>query len=684
MSSIKGSPGPQSFQPLHPLTDAEIEAQAIRERESSRRAAERILTQEAEERRLMEERILAMKNSSAHSSSNTNVPMPAAPSLAQPIPPFAASSPGGGPVTPSGSPRTKDKDGWWEVAKQRLTPTKEPALTPAQQVIQEAKGKEKESKKKSKDKDRGDANGKTKPPVSSSDGAHLNLNNLPTSRAPLTSPLGSKNTAFSHAPPSPGGEYTPMASTVATSAPGPKEAPPLYAKFDPTGRLDVPETLLAITRRFEKLERWTVGHVRALEDRVGDVEKWLVDKEEARVKAEEETQKFKADEVEARRREHDQLQQALRQAPAEVSKRDLDDVNAQVAHVKDGLSELKGIMRDLQHEQLSLVKASASSSSAPTAAPIKPQITGGLPTTNSRTKLPYPTGDYTASAEMFSPPSSPPPRVLSPTVSSATTTTVPHPSSYGFSPAATANVITSPSLHSSSSYSILPVPQHSSSTRPISTSPTPTLRKRYTVALGGPLTSPLEQLAQDFDAASRTMENHNHLHGDTEHSPHSYHTAVFSSDSPPHHPQNLGHLKDDTIGGTPINLSRLGSMSPQQDSPGIGASNTSNSRIRAQSSYGAPAGWNAASRLQSTTPPLRPRRKSGGSTAERPAEVLNRNTANTLGGNGKFVDPLIIRKKEKEGGYAASGLGGAGTRATGPVRGKTVGELAAFFDGGDK
>lgn len=38
-------------------------------------------------------------------------------------------------------------------------------------------------------------------------------------------------------------------------------------------------TLLNIARRFEKLERWTVGHVRALEERMGDVEQWLVDKE---------------------------------------------------------------------------------------------------------------------------------------------------------------------------------------------------------------------------------------------------------------------------------------------------------------------------------------------------------------------------------------------------------------------
>ena len=31
-------------------------------------------------------------------------------------------------------------------------------------------------------------------------------------------------------------------------------------------------TILVIARRFEKLEKWTVGHVHALEERMSDVE----------------------------------------------------------------------------------------------------------------------------------------------------------------------------------------------------------------------------------------------------------------------------------------------------------------------------------------------------------------------------------------------------------------------------
>jgi hypothetical protein len=50
-------------------------------------------------------------------------------------------------------------------------------------------------------------------------------------------------------------------------------------QFTDQGSLDVPGTLLVIARRFEKLEKRTVGHVCALEDRMGDVERWLVEKE---------------------------------------------------------------------------------------------------------------------------------------------------------------------------------------------------------------------------------------------------------------------------------------------------------------------------------------------------------------------------------------------------------------------
>ncbi|CAE6535062.1 unnamed protein product [Rhizoctonia solani] len=68
------------------------------------------------------------------------------------------------------------------------------------------------------------------------------------------------------------------ATTITTTTTS-DDAPPLYAQFTPAGALDVPLTLLTVARRFEKLEKWTVGHVRALEERMKDVERYLVDRE---------------------------------------------------------------------------------------------------------------------------------------------------------------------------------------------------------------------------------------------------------------------------------------------------------------------------------------------------------------------------------------------------------------------
>jgi hypothetical protein len=108
-------------------TDEELEREAERDRERSRREAERILTQEAEERRLMEEKVLAMLNITA------TTPKHVSPARSQSMPPIENPSP-----TPS--QRDSAVSSWWNAAKNRLTPTKEP-LTAAQQVIQETKEK---------------------------------------------------------------------------------------------------------------------------------------------------------------------------------------------------------------------------------------------------------------------------------------------------------------------------------------------------------------------------------------------------------------------------------------------------------------------------------------------------------------------------------------------------------------
>src|ERR1700761_2198472 len=110
-------------------SDAELEAEASREREHSRREAERILTQEAEERRKVEERIRGLLSAKATTNPIQGV-SPTTRAASLPAPPSPLSM---GAV--SSSP--KEGGGWWANAKARLTPTKE-SLTPAQQIMQEA------------------------------------------------------------------------------------------------------------------------------------------------------------------------------------------------------------------------------------------------------------------------------------------------------------------------------------------------------------------------------------------------------------------------------------------------------------------------------------------------------------------------------------------------------------------
>ena len=127
-------PNPPSHHPG--LSAAEIESEAERERDRTRREAERILTAEAEERKRVEERVLAL----LHKANATNT-LPPPPARSQTLPP----SP-----TPS---QKEGLGGWWQAAKNKLTPTKEP-LTPAQQVIQEAKSREKEERKRAKEREK--------------------------------------------------------------------------------------------------------------------------------------------------------------------------------------------------------------------------------------------------------------------------------------------------------------------------------------------------------------------------------------------------------------------------------------------------------------------------------------------------------------------------------------------------
>ena len=175
----------------------------------------------------MEEKILAMR-SNARTNFQTSLPLPGV---------------GDNTIT-ANSPGKEDRSGWWKAAKEKLGPSRE--LTPAQQIIQDTKVKDKDTKKSNKGKEP-----KT-PTKKMSDPSILHLD-IPRDRQDSTSPTREYGSRLTSA-------HNGGASQSAKDG----ENPPLYAKFTPLGTLDVPETLLTLARRFEKLECWTVGHVRAL------------------------------------------------------------------------------------------------------------------------------------------------------------------------------------------------------------------------------------------------------------------------------------------------------------------------------------------------------------------------------------------------------------------------------------
>ncbi|KXN92766.1 hypothetical protein AN958_03404 [Leucoagaricus sp. SymC.cos] len=523
-------------------TDEELEAEAQRERDRSRREAEAILTKEAEQRRLVEERVLAMMD-------NTKS-LPPPPSRTS-GPAMSSSNP------PSPSPSTKEKEGgggglsWWTAAKNRLTPTKDKeSLTPAQQVIQDAKAREKEQKRSI-----GKGKEKATPsewPASSqakfSDPSFNNLNLPPVSpqgRPAPGSPVSPTPSRPNLSNMVPNLTPSPMRSVDNLSVSPSREAPPLYAQFNEQGTLDIAGTLITIAKRFEKLEKWTVGHVRALEERMNDVERWLVDKE--------------------KEREVKEKQQATPAPSGTAPATNNTEINTELGEIRDEVSELQGRVTELGREMAKIAIAPPNLSSGPsrqsptvissasptnsliatqyhhhspsssismsaaatpghsrlhsttaresTSPPMASLSTPGGGSKNSGTRFPYPTGDYTSlnhhhpqshDSASFSPPSSPPSsnsksRSMSITglpTTSTNSNNAPLASSITRAVSPTSSLTnlnlnlnpphrgTSPSSLSSN----LPPPkQPQQQKRQTSVSPTP--RKRYTVALGEPLRS---------------------------------------------------------------------------------------------------------------------------------------------------------------------------------------------------
>ncbi|KAJ7781132.1 hypothetical protein B0H16DRAFT_1497177 [Mycena metata] len=605
-------------------TDAELEAEAERERDRSRREAERILTREAEDRRLVEERVLAMMESTKS--------LPPPPSRSQSLDP------------PSPSSSQKEGGGWWAAAKNRLTPTKE--LTPAQQVIQETKAREKEKKgSKGKEKEKEwPANAETKytnPTLASL---------VPPQRRPgpnQSSPTTPSPTPTRHHFPAnmpPNLTPSPMRQdTMSTSSPRDreKEVPPLYAHFDETtGTLDVHVTLLTIAKRFEKLEKWTVGHVRALEERMGDVERWLVDKENEKEQSLHELQN---------KEEGGEALMELREGLQELQSR-VSSLGREMAKLAVAPTNLSQSTQARYPAEVAAGPLTPSSSFAvPSASPrpvsgytaresTSPPMASSASTTGS-TRLPYPTGDYASppdskiiSQDVFT---------ASPTIESRTVSGLPG-TGVGLGINLAGSGSSASTSYSNASFSPpssissglptkgndLPLPNASPRFGGRgSVSPTP--RKRYTVALGGSVES------------------------DSESGP-ELGTAMFSSSE-----------EGEDFGGDTIGKSAAAKLSQSKQS--TPSSTGKEPRMRAQSAYG-------LSSILQASPNTRP------PSGSRPAPLAHgRSRSIDRFGSGNFVDPLVLRKQTG---------GPPNTRGREPTKtgsGKVpIGQLVAFFDGDRK
>lgn len=607
-------------------SDAELEAEAERERERSRREAERILTQEAEERRLVEDRVLAMLQNQRAS------PVPS-PSRSQSLP------------TPP-SPSTSSKEGgsnWWAAAKNKLTPTKE-SLTPAQQLVKETKAREKEEKAKEKERRKS----QDWPSNSQTKYADPSFRNLVHPTTPLQPPR-----PLSAAPSTPPSlAASPMRTSEGRDSPH-KEAPPLYAQFDSQGALDVQGTLLVIAKRFEKLERWTVGHVRALEERMGDVEKWLVDKEKEREEKEASSTSAPADHPEPRAEPDSAELSELREELAEVQGR-IGELGREIAKLATAPANLSSVAS--RNSTSSMARAPSASSSYAVRhlqTPSRGRESTSPPVSGqsaSRTRLPYPTGDYASppdsgllSQGIFSPASSPP-ASLSSNTRAQTVTISGLPMSAEIQNTSTTGLPRSTSpmdLTNSPGADPLPAPRMPAA-RSSSVSPTP--RKRYTVALGEPVVS-----RSDAERPSTPAQQTG--------------TAYFSSavvDTPTSTDEEEEEEDDHGFHDETIGKSARFSLNSKLKG---GSPSPSNPRLRAQSTYG-------LSSIAAASPntPLHSRMRSRSTDMRFGLGI-------SMDGSAKFVDPLVIRKQEKE---ATSKVVPpkvtAGKKV--PVR-----ELAAFFDG---
>lgn len=627
-------------------TDAELEAEAMRERDRSRREAEMILTREAEERRAMEERVFALMGSSPQSL---------------PPPTRTRSNTLPNPSSPS-TPGKEEGTSWWTTAKNRLTPTKEKeSLTPAQQIIHDVKIREKEKKNsKGKEKDR-------PAPTTPGNSADFNLKipiggrqphtSSPTSPSPNKTPVRLSPQPAAARPPV---NLSPI-SLQRGSSPGgspAREQPPIYATFTPSGTLDVPGTLLVIAKRFEKLERWSVSHVRALEERMGDVERWLVERENERGKESDDAKQPPESELGALRDEVVELQSRIGELGREMAR-----FATSPAALYDSFSSYESRFTSTTSftecsasqepiSTVSLVGARANGMTTPRRVPSLTARESTSPplarvsTHRTGTRLPYPTGDYASPEAFVSPthtPASSPPATSRPTsmvISGLPSMT---------SPLGTPPVSMSPPpmRAMSPTPSGLPAPGLQTIARgSVSPSPIPIGRKRYTVALGGPIVPPPEIEA----GYGREKEREKSDTG----IPYFSSTTESSEDDD----EDMSETVGKKAASRAMAAARLTSGSESNlrniSSPG--------SRARAQSGYG------SAMNLQDIQAQGKHRFRS------QSTDLRSDSTFGTDLHPSKFVDPLVLRRQSKSEKVKES------KPLVGPGKKVPVGQLVAFFD----
>ncbi|KIK59904.1 hypothetical protein GYMLUDRAFT_245092 [Collybiopsis luxurians FD-317 M1] len=777
-SFVGGMTTPSPSPSPHPMSSSEIEREAQRERERGRREAERILQAESQ-RSSLEDRVLAMLDSTRA--------LPPPPSRSQTLPNPETTSQ---PSSPS----------WWTAAKNRLTPTKDKDLTPAQQVIQDVKRSEKEREKAEKEYQKElkrSSKGKDKdwPAVADnkySDPSFLNLN-VPQTPTPQHRRSGSPTSNSASSPGrvlgspsasgSPARSFTapnltpsPNRSTASNASPGRADQPPIYAQFNAQGGLDVHLTLITIAKRFEKLEKWTVGHVRALEERMGDVERWLVDKEE--------------------REQQDRGSRIASKDDETVSKESASDshpdVRDQVQNLRDEILELQGRIGELGREMAELsreraiervmpekLSSSKQSQSAqvreasppptsssfaaiessvspgsgdwPNLQPHKrvpsvrestsPPLLRSLSRQTTGSRLPYPTGDYAPAppeigavlSGTFSPPTSPPGSLSSRTptrklsssqplsgiglglatagqsgaapISSSASTYSTSYSNASFSSVSSISPSTSPSPSpghraqqkseanaspstAQRSSRVLPVPPKEGST----SSPSGN-RKRYTVALGTPITRASAMMAETESTFVNGNNRNDHGSGLPRHGSNSSIGRAFFSSSP----VSVGRAdevndEDDLIGDETIGKSsshRTGlAAALKDDGKGKDTQESdsftpTHSRIRAQSAYGYSSiiqQSQSRTRAEPSPPtsggtaPLKPRVRSQSISPHPSANVLSPPPVT----GSKFVDPLVLRRQETASKHDKLAM-------PRPLSGKIpIGQLVKFFDGDAK